>query len=165
MKFAVTLAFLICCFFADRANAGTAFNYNLRTDPSSPAAGQPFAAVFDDTQCESFLLTFPAQPPSVQIQGTVVTVAADRFEVLDCSSPSATYSIPVAGLPAGNYTLELLARVMGEPGNQVVEASVPIVVGQATAVDTFTIPATGWESLAVLGMMIALGMWLHSRRR
>ena len=162
-------AAILGCAFASListfAHAGSGVDYNLRTTPPSPAAGQPFQAVFEDTQCEQFMLTTPpAAPPSVQVQGSLVTVGVDRLPVLDCNSPAATYTISVPALDAGTYTLRLLAREMGDPGNEVVEDSITVVVRQATA-RTHSIPANGLESLGSLGALIALAVLLHSRRR
>lgn len=158
-----SLCFGVLAFVGISAHAAS-LDYNLRTVPASPVAGQPFQAVFEDNECEEFFLVAPGAAPTVQVQGNTVTVAADRIQVLDCSSDAATYSIPVPALPAGAYTIELVARAMGEPGNQVVEDTAVIQVGGGVSATPFTIPAgNGWTLTALMMLVAGVALWWRSR--
>jgi hypothetical protein len=159
--FKLTLLAWVCVGMSSEAHA----QYNLRTVPATPVAGQPFQVVFEDTECEEFLLSSPGAPPSVTVQGTTVTVAADRIEVIGCSSPATTYSITAPALAQGAYTLELLARVMGEPGNEVVEASVPLQIAGAVASAPTSIPTTDSAARVLLAMLLAAIAMLEWRSR
>jgi hypothetical protein len=59
--FKLTLLALVCVGMSSEAHAQN----NLHAVPATPAAGQPFQVVFDDTESEEFVLSFPGAPPSV----------------------------------------------------------------------------------------------------
>ena len=109
MKTMIAIAALLAAFASTHSHA-LGVQYLLHTAPATPVSGEDFLAVFRDLECEEFFLVPPGAPPTVRVEGNVVTVAADRVDVLDCSSPAETYSIGISGLPAGNYTLRLAAR-------------------------------------------------------
>jgi hypothetical protein len=52
--------------------------YNLRTVPVMPAAGQPFEVVIDDSPCEDFLTAAPGLPPTFTVEGNVASLTVDR---------------------------------------------------------------------------------------
>ncbi len=153
-----TITLVVIMLFAAPVFCGTAWaQYNLRTSPIVPTAGQPFQVVFEDTECEVFFLSAPGAPPTVIVQGTTVTVEADRTQVLDCSSPAFTYTIPMPPLAQGAYTLQLVARIMGNPGNQVVEDSVALQIAGAASSEPSTIPATDDAVLVTLALLLLAG--------
>lgn len=114
-------------------------------------SGEDFLAVFRDLECEEFFLVPPGAPPTVRVEGNVVTVAADRVDVLDCSSPAETYSIGISGLPAGDYTLRLAARYLGD-GTEFIEETTQFTVGYGTV----AVPAFGDGALLGLAVLAAV---------
>jgi hypothetical protein len=116
--------------------------YNLRTVPVNPPAGVPFAAVFDSNECETFLLTEPATPATVAIQGNTVLLEVDRIYAVSCTAPPMSLTLNLPALSTGTYQLELYARTFqGTPGTGVLSQTVSFQVGPATDVGTFSIPA------------------------
>lgn len=136
--------------------------YNLRAVPGVPSAGAGFQVVFDDDECEIFLLQEPGVTPAVVVQGSNVRVEVDRAPVIDCSSEASTYAIPVTGLPAGNYTLQLIGRVFESPGTEGLLQTVALQVSAPVFAAPATIPANIMTALALLAAFLALSgclMW------
>ncbi len=139
--------------------------YNLRTVPVALSAGQPFLVVFDDDTCEDFFPNPPGLPPTFTVNGSQVSLAVDRLEVPDCSSTSVTFSVPVPGLAAGNYSLLLIGRALQSPDNYGELQTVSLTVGQAVASQSRPIPSSNAWSLGCLASLMMLATWLGSRRR
>jgi hypothetical protein len=148
----------LCCI--DEAQA----HYNLRTVPASPIAGHPFAVVFDDDECEDFPPTPPGLPPTFTVNGSQITLTVDRIEIVDCATTPVTFSVPVQGLPAGNYTLELVARAFEAPDVFGSLQIIPLVVGQSMPAIPTKVPSTNEPALAVLAALIALMASIGKRR-
>lgn len=146
--------------------SGTASaQYNLRTVPSTPQAGAPFVAAFDDTDCVDWILVPDAEPPVVTVQGSVVRLEVDRVTVVNCSIQPRTNTLSVPALPVGNYQLELIGRAYRSPGNDLLIETATFHVALAVTASRFTIPANGKMSLAMLaGLMLSLGYALSRRR-
>lgn len=138
--------------------------YNLRTQPATPTAGQPFSVVFDEDECEDFILQAPGQPPSFTLNGTEAVLAVDRIENPACDSAAVTVTIPVPALPAGAYTLRLVARDFVAPEITGTLQIVPLLVAQGVAAQPFTIPVLGSWGLVLLAGVSALLACVALRR-
>src|SRR5687768_15514821 len=95
-------ALCLCSLGLMAASEGHA-QYNLRTFPTTPVAGQPFSVVIDDNECQEFVPDAPGLPPTFTVDGTAVSLAIDLVDVPDCGSAAVTFNVPVPALPAGNY--------------------------------------------------------------
>lgn len=157
-----SISFLLFGCLALLATTEASAQYNLRTLPANPVAGQPFEVVIEEDECEEFVPSAPGHPPTFTVNGSAVSLAIDRIEVPDCGSAAVTFSVPVAGLPAGTYTLELIGRALQSPANFGSLQTVPLTVGQAVVAVPSTIPATGNAALALLVVVLVAVGW---RRR
>jgi hypothetical protein len=140
--------------------------YNLRTVPVVPIADQPFAVVIDDSPCEDFLVDPPGLPPSFTVNGDVASLAVDRIEVINCGTDAITLSVSVPGLPAGNYTLEFVAKMFEVPEVSATLQSIPLSVIPAMAAAPASIPTVIVPVLVALALVVALlGLlgWQRSR--
>jgi hypothetical protein len=152
MKSAIAMMIVMC--FALAADAHAGWEQNLRTLPAQPAAGQPFLVVFENTPCQAIYIGPPGLAPTVRLEGAVLGVAVDRIGIFSCDLSVATYSVPVGGLLAGNYTLQLIVRDFQSPENYGLVETIPLTVGPPLPRDPHPIPATRWLALVVLGSAI-----------
>lgn len=144
----------------------SAQGYNLRTVPSTPQAGAPFVAAFDNTDCAVWMLLPDAEPPLVTVQGSLVRLEVDRLTSANCPVPLWINTLSVPGLPAGSYQLELVARGYLHPGNDLLVQTIAFQVAPAVAASTFTVPADNKVALATLiGLMLSLGYALSREKK
>jgi hypothetical protein len=138
--------------------------YNLRTIPATPSAGVPFLAAFDGNTCEVFILTAPAQPPVVSVQGTTVRLEVDHLVLANCIAQPETHTLNVPALATGSYQLELINRAFQSPGNDSLAQTVSFQVGPAIAAAPTSIPTAKWFGLlALAGALFGFG-YAMSRR-
>jgi hypothetical protein len=84
----------------------------------------------------------PGLPPTFTVSGSEATLAVDRIENPACDTGAVTVSISVHGLPAGSYTLGLVARAFEAPDITGTLQIVPLTIGQGVAAQHATIPGS-----------------------
>lgn len=141
--------------------------FQLRTEPATPVAGQPFDIVAQSGPCTVLLTGDPLGNGSFQYGG--ITVWGNRASAkwgglneISCNAPITTVRQTAAGLPAGAYTVQLVLQQFppsgtGSTNEAVAEAiQIQVVSGAQGAV---TVPANGFAGLCVLaGLILCVGM-------
>lgn len=134
--------------------------YHVRTEPTRPAAGEPFHIIFDSGPCEIFFPEPPGLAPSFTNDSGLLALAVDHMQVIDCSATPTVVSIPVAGLPAGTYPLMLVARALQSPENYGHLEGMVLTVGQAVSTAPALIPTNSAGWLALLAVLLVMwGTW------
>lgn len=130
-------------------------NYNLRTEPPSPVAGQPFFVVADSGLCYTLFVGNPTgtfEYGGVTMAPGVIRAQVGYQEVFSCNGNLSSVRQRVDGVPAGTYNIELIVQEFLVPQNENLVATISVQVAVAgPGVVPQQIPVLGsWSAFALV---------------
>jgi hypothetical protein len=143
---------------------------HLRLEPAHPAVGQPFHVVADGTSC---LLLFTGTPYGDGYESVDIVPGLVRAQVgylltffAPCDNAPHSVRLPVAGLPAGNYTIQLFGRAALTTQVDLMQEIMVEIAGATQRTTPRSIPATGLSSsLLLLCAVLGIAGWRFLRGR
>lgn len=154
----------------NQANAQTGL-FQLRTEPATPIAGQPFDIVAQSGPCVVLLTGDPLGTGNLQYGGVTVagnTVSAQwgGLNALSCNAVITTVRQTASGLPAGTYAVQLVLQQFPPSGigstNESVAETIQIQVANA-AQGAALVPASDWAGLCILVGLVLCAGFLRGR--
>lgn len=145
-------------------------NFNLRTVPTAPTAGQAFVVIADGNACNRLFVgdiegvgqpydQLTISPGVIRVQ---VGIAVDLLQ--PCDQVPSTVILPVPAQRAGNYQLELIGRLLFTTDTGVFQVA-NLTIGPPVELTTpRRIPASSFVSLGVLGLAMVSALVLRSPR-
>jgi hypothetical protein len=131
--------------------------YHLRTEPAFPVSGQPFFVVVDSNICENFVLGDPYDEgrayDEVTVSEDVIHARIGYFPLILCLNQPETFRLPVPPLPAGNYRMDLVGRLLFTTDDNLLTSG-QVTVGGAGAASPRVVPTLGWQAVIMMVLCI-----------
>lgn len=133
--------------------------FALRTEPSLPVAGEPFAVVAFSTECERLFVGNPYNEPeaydNVSVVENTISIRVGYFPPVVCNNEPVLLRFEVPGLPAGSYRLDLVGRFLFTTDDNLLDS-----IGLVVAMAPRGVPAMG----AMEALLLILGVGAYGLR-
>ncbi|MCI1728669.1 MAG: hypothetical protein LKM32_04470 [Chiayiivirga sp.] len=156
------LAFVL---FAAAPALAQSSGFNLRVEPPTPTAGEPFTVAVDGTVCDLwFVGLFEGFTyGGTRTLGNIVEARFGHYVMdMSCNLPATTARQTVTGLPAGQYRLDLISQFSPQTEVHTEFIMFTVAPGAITNASAVAVPAMGtWGSVVLL---LAIGAVMVRRR-
>ena len=162
-KLVLMLCVAICMLQCPNAIAQS--SVSLRITPVAPLAFQPITVGASQAGCDIFRSQDPLNR-EVTVEAGVIRVVVPYFNLFGlCTAPLVPFHWVVAGVPAGNYRLELYGEDPVRFPRALLETIDITVAPGAVASPPVVVPVFSWLGKGGLLTALMLGAWWSLMRR